>query len=50
MFLKYKQEASGFPDDVITDSQKEEYVQNYFTIKYKLQFRPKIGHEIDALF
>ena len=30
MFLKGKQEASGFPSDVITDEDKENYIRGYF--------------------
>ena len=30
MFLKYKQEASGFPEDVTSDQQKDDYISNYF--------------------
>ena len=33
MFLKYKQEASGYPDNVIRKNQKNEYIQNYFEKK-----------------
>ena len=29
-FLKLKQEASGFPDNVKTEEEKEQYVNNYF--------------------
>ena len=29
LFLKYKQEASGYPDDVLSDQEKEEYIKNY---------------------
>ena len=30
MFLKYKQEASGFPENFTTEAQKNEYIQNNF--------------------
>ena len=30
MFLKYKQEASGYPEDVTSDQQKDDYISNYF--------------------
>ena len=29
LFLKYKQEASGYPDEVTSNLQKEEYILNY---------------------
>ncbi|XP_052426447.1 uncharacterized protein LOC127968976 [Carassius gibelio] len=29
-FLKFKQEASGFPSHVVTDDEKESYVRDYF--------------------
>ena len=30
LFLKYKQEASGYPEDVTSDQQKDDYISNYF--------------------
>ncbi len=30
MFLKFKQEASGFPLHVVTDAEKQSYVKGYF--------------------
>ena len=30
LFLKYKQEASGFPSNVITEQEKMDYIKNYF--------------------
>jgi hypothetical protein len=29
MFLKLKQEASGYPSDVVSEAQKTEYIENY---------------------
>ncbi len=29
-FLKFKQEASGFPSHVVTDAEKQSYVKDYF--------------------
>ncbi len=29
-FLKFKQEASGFPPQVVTDAKKQSYVKGYF--------------------
>ena len=30
MFLKYKQEASGYPEHVVTDKDKDNYIKEYF--------------------
>jgi len=30
MFLKLKQEASGFPEEVVTENDKNEYIENYY--------------------
>ena len=30
MFLKIKQEASGYPKDCVTDEQKQRYVEEYY--------------------
>ena len=30
MFLKLKQEASGFPEGVVTDEEKDKYIEEYF--------------------
>ena len=35
LFLKYKQEASGFPSNVITEQEKMDYIKNYFDIDNK---------------
>ena len=29
-FLKFKQEASGYPENVVSDDQKNEYIKKYF--------------------
>lgn len=34
MFLKYKEEASGFPDNVVTDTQKDQYIKEFFERRY----------------
>ena len=30
MFLKIKQEASGYPKDCVTDEQKQRYIEEYY--------------------
>lgn len=30
MFLKYKEEASGFPDGIITEQEKDNYIEKFF--------------------
>lgn len=33
MWLKVKQECSGFPQNVVTEDQKQRYVDDYFRVQ-----------------
>ena len=44
MFLKLKQQSSGFPPEVVTESQKQTYIDNYFENEGIKLDREKIEH------
>jgi len=48
MFLKYKEEASGFPDGIVTEDEKDNYINKFYKQegiildKYKISYNQGI--------